>query len=46
MHKRNKGTIMLRILVVMALLGVAGCETVAGMGRDITNTADAIGRRF
>lgn len=33
---------MARILLITATLALAGCETVAGLGRDITRTADAV----
>lgn len=33
---------MLRIILITAVLVLSGCETVAGLGRDITRTADAV----
>lgn len=35
---------MIRIALVLAVLGLSACETVAGMGRDITRTAQAVDR--
>jgi predicted small secreted protein len=35
---------MIRIELVLAVLGLSACETVAGMGRDITRTAQAVDR--
>ena len=32
----------MRIVLVLSLLVLAGCETVGGLGRDISNTADAV----
>lgn len=38
---------MRRILLVsLILLGLAGCETVGGLGRDISRGADALDRAF
>ena len=33
---------MIRIALVLAVLGVAACETVQGVGRDITNAGAAV----
>ncbi len=33
---------MIRILAIAAILGLAACETVQGVGRDITNAGQAI----
>ncbi len=32
-----------KVVVVLALLALAGCNTVAGMGRDITGAANSLG---
>jgi len=38
---------MKRILILsLALLALAGCETVGGLGRDISKGADAMQRTF
>ena len=33
---------MIRIALVLAILGLAACETVQGVGRDITNAGQAV----
>ncbi|MFA8443560.1 entericidin A/B family lipoprotein [Yoonia sp.] len=33
---------MTRIALIIAILGLSACETVQGMGRDITNAGQAI----
>jgi predicted small secreted protein len=33
---------MTRLIVLLALLGVAACETIEGAGQDIENTGEAI----
>ncbi len=33
---------MTRIALIIAILGLAACETVQGMGRDISNAGQAI----
>ncbi len=35
---------MTRIALIIALLGLSACETVQGVGRDITNAGAAIDR--
>jgi predicted small secreted protein len=35
---------MIRIGLVLAVLGLSACETVQGIGRDITRTAAAVDR--
>ncbi|HEV8034538.1 entericidin EcnA/B family protein [Loktanella sp. PT4BL] len=35
---------MTRIALIIAILGLAACETVQGVGRDITNAGAAIDR--
>ena len=37
---------MTRIALCLALLALPACETIAGMGRDITRTAEAVDRAF
>ena len=37
---------MTRIALIIAILGLTACETVQGMGRDITNTSAAVQNRF
>lgn len=37
---------MLRIALFTALLGLAACETVEGMGRDISNASEAVQEQF
>lgn len=36
----------MRILLVLSFLALTGCETVGGLGRDISNTADAVQDAF
>lgn len=33
---------MLRALLILSVLGLTACETVKGVGRDITNAGDAV----
>jgi predicted small secreted protein len=33
---------MTRIAIIIAILGLSACETVQGMGRDISNAGQAI----
>ncbi|MGJ8623233.1 MAG: entericidin A/B family lipoprotein [Yoonia sp.] len=33
---------MLRIALILAVLGLSACETVKGVGRDVTNAGQAI----
>lgn len=35
---------MLRIALILTILGLSACETVKGVGRDITNAGNAIDR--
>jgi len=35
---------MLRIALILTVLGLSACETVKGVGRDITNAGTAIDR--
>ena len=37
---------MIRIALVLAVLGLAACETVQGVGRDITNAGQTLERTF
>ncbi|SFS15743.1 entericidin A/B family lipoprotein [Yoonia litorea] len=37
---------MLRLALVLAVLGLSACETVKGVGRDITRAASAVDRAF
>jgi predicted small secreted protein len=37
---------ILSIIGLSAMLALAGCETVKGIGRDITNTSDAVQQTF
>ncbi len=37
---------MIRIALVLAILGLAACETVQGVGRDITAAGAAVDRAF
>jgi predicted small secreted protein len=41
---KPKGYPMTRIALIIAILGLAACETVQGVGRDITNAGAAIDR--
>ncbi len=34
---------MIRIALILAVLGLSACETVQGVGRDITNAGQAVG---
>ena len=36
----------LTLLVVLAAMTLAACETAKGVGRDITNAAEAVDRAF
>lgn len=38
--------ITMMIAVTIAALGLSACETLKGMGRDITNTGEAIDRKL
>jgi predicted small secreted protein len=38
------GRIVVSVSVAVALLGLAACNTVAGAGRDITDSAQAVKR--
>lgn len=40
----SKEPSMTRIALIIAILGLAACETVQGVGRDITNAGAAIDR--
>lgn len=31
-----------RLAIILALVGLSGCETFRGMGRDISNVGDAL----
>ena len=35
---------MIRIALVLAILGLAACETIQGAGRDITNAGQTLDR--
>ena len=37
---------MIRIALVLAVLGLSACETVEGMGRDISNASSAVQERL
>ena len=41
-HQTRKRFTMTRIALIIAILGLSACETVQGMGRDITNAGQAI----
>jgi predicted small secreted protein len=40
-HKKMLKRLILAVAIVVLLLSLAGCQTVAGMGRDITWSAEA-----
>jgi predicted small secreted protein len=33
---------MIRVALILAILGLSACETVKGVGRDITNAGQAV----
>ncbi len=33
---------MIRVAMILAILGLSACETVKGVGRDITNAGQAV----
>ena len=35
-------SVFLAVLVLISVVALAGCETVKGVGRDITNSSDAV----
>ena len=35
---------MIRVALILAVLGLSACETVKGVGRDITRGAEAVDR--
>ena len=37
---------MTRIVLILAVLGLSACETVKGVGRDISNAGQAIDNRI
>ena len=37
---------MIRIALILSVLGLSACETVKGVGRDITRGAEAVDRAF
>jgi len=37
---------MIRIALILAVLSLSACETVKGVGRDITRGAEAVDRAF
>jgi len=37
---------MIRIAMILAILGLAACETVQGVGRDITAAGQTLDRTF
>jgi predicted small secreted protein len=44
--KENPMKPLIAVLLILTALGLSACETVAGMGRDITNASETVHRNM